>query len=439
MQLPKPVIARVTGRNRLLLALMIVLAALALLDDYQGWRFLLLGLGGAWWLSYAWARSLAERLRLQREMRFGWAQVGDQLEERFSLSNSGQFPGLWVEVVDHSNIPGYQASAVTGIDAGSRNQWRTHGVCSQRGLFTLGPTSLHASDPLGLYQVEIHDPRSTTLMITPPIVPLPEIRVAPGGRAGEGKPLPNAPERTVSAASVRQYSPGDSLRDVHWRTSARRDQFYVRLFESTPSGDWWILLDLEAGSQYGQGDHSTAEHGVILAASLADRGLRLGRAVGLAAQSGGEHPFLAFLPPRQGDVQRWEILRSLALVQPCQRSLRELLNGLRPTLGRYTSLVIITANVQGEWLDSLLALRWLGATPTVLLLDPYAFAGGPSAQPLGRQLNEWGIYHQVITPDLLDRPEARPGHKGQWQWRISPSGRAIAVNPSGETSWRPLQ
>jgi len=122
----------VRGRTRLLLALILFLGVMTIIDDYRGWRFLLLALGSVWWLSWLWARSLARSLHLRREMRFGWAQVGDQLEERFTLTNQGTFPGPCIEIVDHSNMPGYQNNLVTGIDNHDTTQWRTKGVCSRR-------------------------------------------------------------------------------------------------------------------------------------------------------------------------------------------------------------------------------------------------------------------------------------------------------------------
>jgi uncharacterized protein (DUF58 family) len=407
---------------------------IALLDDYQGWRLLLVGFGLTWWLSYRWAHSLAANLHIRREMRFGWAQVGDHMEERFTLDNHSPLPCLWVELQDHSNIPDYEPSRATGIEGSGQHQWRTRGRCTRRGLFNLGPTTLHTTDPLGIYTIEIHDPRLATLMVTPPIVPLPAIEVAPGGRAGEGRPRPNAPERTVSAAGVREYLPGDSLRWIHWRTSARREDYYVRTFESTPSGDWWIILDADRRVQVGEGARATEENSIILAASLADRGLRLGRAVGLVANG---MP-LVWLPPREGNGQRWQILRSLALLETADRPLGELLTGIRPNLGRDTSLVIITPNITGSWLAGLLPLIWQGAVPTVMLLDPAAYGGKGDTTGLSRLLHRWGIQRRIISPELFDRPEAHPGKKGQWNWRISPTGKATALNPEMDTTWKTL-
>ena len=139
--------------------------------------------------------------------------------------------------------------------------------------------------------------------------PTAPIQVAPGGRAGEGSPRFNAPERSVNAATVREYLPGDSLRWIHWPTTVRRNDLFVRVFEGSPAGDWWIILDLDQDVQIGENQDSTQEHGIILAASLADLGMRTGHSVGLITH--GDK--LLWLPPRMSDEHNWDILRSLAM------------------------------------------------------------------------------------------------------------------------------
>jgi uncharacterized protein (DUF58 family) len=428
---------RLTPRHRLLLTLLILLLLfLAIIDEYAGWRFLLFGLGGAWALSRYWARSLSRSLQLRREMRFGWAQVATAWKARLISDSPCRRCGCRSSTTRTCRLY-HQPGAPRGD---SSTTWRASGQCNRRRLFTLGPTTLLTSDPLGLYTIELHDPRSVQLMVTPPVVPLPQIQVAPGGMAGEGRPRPNAPERTVSASSVREYLPGDSLRMVHWRTTARTGQLHVRTFDNTPLGDWWLILDANQRVQAGEAARSTAEHSVILAASLADRGMRLGRAVGLSAEGDS----LTWLPPGQGDGQRWAILRALALLEPGSRPLAELLSGLSPSLGKDSSLVLITPDVSGDWLEALLPLIWRGLAPTVLVLDPASF--NPSStgslagatHRLASELARQGISYQVITPELLDRPEARPGVTGAWHWRVTPSGRAIADEPSLTAPWRSL-
>jgi uncharacterized protein (DUF58 family) len=442
---------RLKFNARLLPVVVVVMLGLQLSYPYRGWMTLLIGMGLAWGIAFVWARALGRGLGLVREMRYGWTQVGDRLQERFTLTNRGALPAMWVEVVDHSTLPDYYAGRVTGVDSDGSNVWHVDGVCTRRGLYTLGPTSLRSGDPLGLYTVSIHYSETSILLVLPPVVPLPAIAITPGGRAGEGsRRLDDALERTISAAGVREYHPGDNPGWIHWPTSARRNDLFVRVFDSTPSSDCWIFLDLDQSVQLGHGWDSTEEHGVILAASLADRELRSGRALGLATH-GAE---LVWLPPRGGDAQRMQILRALALVTPGPHSLHELLERARPALKQRSSVVIITpASARGEpdWVEALIPLLRRGTTPTVLLLDPLSFRDAAETQrsPVSLEktalavkgtvalLTKLGVAHYLITRDVLDRPEARPGRLGRMEWRVSATGRATAIQHQ-DTAWKRL-
>jgi uncharacterized protein (DUF58 family) len=402
-----------------------LLLILQLLTPYKGWMILLVGLGGAWLVSYVWARSLARGLELTREMRFGWMQVGDHLQECFTVANKGWAPAQWVAVLDHSDLPGYDVSTARPVGGRAIIHWFKRGVCNRRGLYTLGPTTVEASDPFGFYAVSLDYSATFTMMVMPPVVHLPAIDIAPGGRAGEGRRLARAHtlDETVSASSVREYTPGDSMRWVHWPTSARRDELHVRTFDRTPSSDWWIYLDMNRRVQAGEGQTSTEEHGVILAASLADHGLHSGRAVGLVTCGHGEE--LTWLTPRLGGDQRWEILRALALAGPGERGLADLLARTRSALKHRNSVIIITPDVEGSWVDSVVLLMRQEITPTVLLLDSASFRSkGKRGRSFGGEgeadrtlasLSELEVTYYRITPDLLDRPEARPGQIGQWR------------------------
>lgn len=426
--------AHVQLNTRLLPVTLIALIVLQMIFPYRGWVILFVVLGGAWLISFWWARSLARGLALIREMRFGWAQVGDRLEERFTLINKSWVPAIWIEVLDHSTLPGYQASQVTAIGMDSENRWIVRGDCTQRGAYVLGPTTLRAGDPFGLFTVTITSPATKSMIVLPPVVSLPEIQVAPGGRVGEGRLRRATFERTVNAAGVRDYQPGDSVSWIHWLTSARRDELFVRHFDNTPSGDWWIVLDLNESAQAGQGQNSTIEHGVILAASLADRGLRAGRAVGLVASA----EQLVWLAPQGGQAQRWDILRALAVARPGSSALSDVLTHARPALKQLSSLIVITSDLQSDWVKALISFVWRGIVPTVLLFDPRSFGGSGDVRPTMATLADLGIARYIMTREVLDRPEAKPGQEGQFDWRITPRGRAVLVRPHHDATWKVL-
>lgn len=433
MKDPSPV--KIQFHSYLWPVLVVIIALLQLLFPYKGWLMLLIGLGGAWLLSFFWVRSLARHLRLERSMRYGWAQVGDTLEENFALKNTSSYPAIWVEVVDHSTIPGREASRATGIGGKAQNSWLVRQVCARRGLFSLGPTTLKTGDPFGIYQVSIENFASATLLVTPPVLPLPAIQVAGGGRAGEGRPARKALEQSISTVSVRDYTPGDTLRSIHWPTTARRGQLYVKTFDNTPISDWWIILDLDQRFMAGEGERSTEETEVILAASLATRGLRNGLAVGLIAN--GES--LDWLPAKMGSTQNLQIMRTLASVTPGDhQSLAILLENALSVIHSQSSLVLITSSIDTDWLKSIISFRDRGVVPTVLLMDPHSFGGEGTSDTLYQTLYGLGIASYVITPDYLDENLLHRKATNVWEWRVTGTGRAVPIRRPDDLGWKVL-
>jgi uncharacterized protein (DUF58 family) len=405
-----------------------------IVDPSRVWVILLVGVGGSWLVCWWWARGLQRSLTYERELRFGWAQVGDKLEERFTLTNAFLLPATWVTVHDHSTLPDHHASVATGVDGSSESQWKVLTQCTRRGVYTLGGTSLETGDPFGMFTLTIEDPTSATLAVMPPVVSLPKFHILSSGWAGEGKSNPRSLEETINASHTREMAPSDPMRWIHWKSTARYNKFYVRQFEGTPAGDWWILLDLDRETSHGSGWDSTEEHGVILAASLAAQGLTKEHPVGLAIN--GNEP--SWTVPRRNEYQQRALLKSLAVAAPSEMGLHDFLHRIGPSLGSHSSLLIITANGYPEWTESLLPLMWRGILPTVFLLDPVSFGGNAHPKPLSDALQTMGIPCHVIPRELLDKRQIRPGQEGEWEWRISGTGKAVPIRiPVAD--WRRLE
>ena len=405
-----------------------------IIDPSRVWVILLIGIGGTWLICRWWARGLARSLHFEREMRYGWAQVGDRLEERFTLRNDFLLPATWVTVQDHSSLPNHQASVATGVDGASTSQWRILSRCTRRGVFTLGGTSLETGDPLGIYTITFEDPTSSTLAVMPPVVSLPGFHINSSNWAGEGKTNRRSLEETINASHTREMSPNDPMRWIHWKSTARHHTFYVRQFEGTPAGDWWILLDLHNGSQLGTGWDSTEEHSVILASSLAAQGLNEEYPVGIAINS--HEP--AWLVPQRNEYQQQSLLRALAVASPAEMSLNEYLQRIGKAVSSHSSLLIVTACADVQWTSSLMPLIWRGILPTVFLLDPISFGGKTNTTAITSTLQSIGVPCHVIPRELLDTPQARPGQEGEWEWRVSATGKAILVQAPVHSDWRRL-
>lgn len=406
-----------------------------ILDPSRVWVILLIGIGGTWLVCWWWARGLARSLHFEREMRYGWAQVGDRLEERFTLRNDFMLPATSVTLQDHSTLPDHKASIATGVDGASTSQWKILSQCTKRGLYTLGGMTIETGDPLGVYTITFEDPTSSTLHVMPPVVALPRFHILSSGWAGDGKTNPRSFEETIDASHTREMTPNDPMRSIHWKSTARYDKFYVRQFEGTPAGDWWILLDLYKGSQVGKGWDSTEEHSVILTASLAAQGLREEHSVGLAINA----EEASWLVPRRNEYQQRSILKSLAVASPSELELKEYLHRVGKMLGSHSSLLVVTVCADLEWTQSLIPLMWRGIMPTVFLLDPISFGGTENTAALTNALQLLGVPCHVIPREMLDKPQARPGQEGEWEWRISGTGKAHLVHSPIHSDWQRLE
>ena len=405
-----------------------------ILDPSRVWVILLMGIGGSWLVCWWWARGLQRSLTFERELRYGWAHVGDRLEERFTLQNSFSLPATYVAIQDHSTLPDHYASVATGVDSSSSSQWKINTQCTRRGVYTLGGTTLETGDPFGIYTVTFEDRTSATLAVMPPVVSLPKFQILSGGWAGEGRPNPRSLEETINASHTREMTPNDPMRWIHWKSTARHDKYYVRQFEGTPAGDWWLLLDLDQTMQLGTGWDSTEEHGVIFAASIAAQGLKAEHPVGLAV-NGRE---LSWIVPRRNEAQQRSLLKALAVAAPSEMSLHDYLRRMGQALGSHSSLLIVTANTDPEWTEALLPLMWRGITPNVFLLDPVSFGGSRETRSVTDTLQMMGVTFHVIPKEMLDQKQIRPGQEGEWEWRVSWRGKVTVVrNPL--TDWRRLE
>ncbi len=381
------------------LALLPLLLILQLLTPSLTWITLFLALGGLAGLAYAWVRAQAQSLEMVRTRQGSVMVAGDTFSEEFRLINHSALLVLWAEVADDSQLPGYQPSRVVGCGAQNSFRWRSQAECEQRGVFRLGPQRLILGDPLGLFRLTVDFPKTEMLLVYPRVVHLPAVTLPRGNTSGRDRrrrPLMGS----LRSPSVRDYFPGDSLRHVHWPSTARRGHLMVTEMEIEPSGDLWIVLDLDRRVHQGTGEQGTLEYSIILAASLAAELLAGGehRAVGLLAAGADASPIL--LPPQPGQAQLWQILAALAPTQPGAVSLGELLHTSRPIFGRGRTVVVITpAGRQGEgesgrqgegesgrpgeeetgrpgeeetrsWVTELVYLQGVGLASSVLLVEP---------------------------------------------------------------------
>ncbi|MGN8025485.1 DUF58 domain-containing protein [Microbacterium sp. 22242] len=148
----------------------------------------------------------------------------------------------------------------------------------RRAVLTLGPVSSERTDPVGVLRREVAWTEPTELYVHPRTVTL-------GGdttgllRDLEGLPTRDLADDDVSFHALREYVPGDDLRYVHWKSTARTQKLMIRQFEQTRRSQLVIALSTRA-DEYADDDEF--ELAVSIAGSVAVSAMRDGKDVRVA-------------------------------------------------------------------------------------------------------------------------------------------------------------
>ena len=339
-------------------------------------------------LTFIWTRSLVQNLAVNRVLRTKWCVVGDTIQEDFVIRNDGRLPALWVEVRDESTIPHYHPGVVESLGGLDERRWTARAVCRRRGLFKLGPVRVLTGDPFGIFQGSVTYPSETSFVVYPPLIDLPGLPMPAGTASGTSRSSLRSLHVTTDAYGIRDYEPGDSLHRIHWLSSARTGELRSKEYDLEPSGNLWIILDLDAAVHAGEDEESTEEYAVNIATAMIHQAIRDNKAVGLVAY-GAEK---TVIPPAKGARHLWRLMEQLALVSANGRlPLHQVMTDVSATLGKGLSIVVITPSTDTTWLNSLLVMRNRAAAPAVILLDQASFGGAHSARELARQLLTAGL------------------------------------------------
>ncbi|WP_395296534.1 DUF58 domain-containing protein [Kitasatospora hibisci] len=145
-----------------------------------------------------------------------------------------------------------------------------------RGRYPLGPLQLRLADPFGMCELGRSFSAYDVLTVVPQVQQLPHVRLS-GEWIGQGE----SRARTLALAGdddviLREYRPGDDLRRVHWKSTARYGELMVRREEQPQKARAAVLLDTREIGHRGSGPASSFEWAVGCAASVAGHLLQRG-------------------------------------------------------------------------------------------------------------------------------------------------------------------
>ena len=327
-------------------------------------------------IAWVWPRLVIRRITFSRHLDPGTPTVGEPFEEVFKVRKKGWVPAPWLEIRDLGQIPDYQPGRV--FSAGSEPvTWRARGSYRRRGWMTFGPTAMRVQEPFGLFSQEVRLRDRTTVLVYPRVRPIPELLASSAQQIGVSPSFGAWADYPPETGGVRDYTSGDSFGRIHWPLSAHHNRLMSKTFEQPLTTDIWILLDLDRKVHFGEGEESTVEYAVSLAASMTSQVYSRGRQVGLIANDGRG----TFLEPHRALRQDRLILDYLAIAQADgNTSLSQALAWDRMRRLPRRAIAVITPSADPEWVRLLEAVRGRGTTLIVFYVDPASF-GGPDNNP----------------------------------------------------------
>ena len=359
-------------------------------------------------ISYVWSKWGFERMTARVDRPAGELSVGDTLRETITLENRGGPPKSWVEVEDHTSVPNLKIAEVVSLPGVVTFRRFTMGArLTQRGEFSVGPLVIKTADPFGIFPQEAVFAEKQSLVVYPRVEQIPDYAVPAAGLTGESSRRRRTYVLSPEVASVRDYSPGDSVSRIHWPTTARAGKLMVKTFEQGRASDIWVVFDQDASTVVGEGEESTDEYGASIAASTVDKYLGLQLPVGYAAH-GSES---LVLPPDHGSGQRSAIFRHIAVSRPTgDRPLFSLIAEIGHEVSRGSSVVAITSAPDGEWVDALGAVQKRGVQAVAVWLDRASFGDEGGAGTIRARLVALGVRTFVVgrgasIPGALSAPE----------------------------------
>ncbi len=154
----------------------------------------------------------------------GWIPVAPVILEIPSMSGGES------RKIRLKDIPGRVQSLRMPIDA------------AHVGIYTSGIQTCMIEDMLGMFQRVIRpDETVYSLTVLPRVFDVDPLVMAPGDPGSEL--MARANEDLNAPSDIRAYQPGDAMKKIHWKLSARKQELIVRKFEEPLLQEVLILMD----------------------------------------------------------------------------------------------------------------------------------------------------------------------------------------------------
>ena len=367
-------------------------------NTQTGWLFVLSAfLLGVLVISWVLSRRSIHNLDVTAKIH-GEAQKGKSLRVEVLLSNGSSKPvhepRIEMERPDWArSTPDFQW-AIPKMPAESSARTSYSMVPVVRGEHSLPPLRIICGAPFGLFTVVKSVGTERTLLIYPEIEKLPQLKSRSRAATALGElTSPTGRGDTHSLRSVREYRPGDDLRQVHWKASARLGPGSPLLVREhhAPAPNRVLLFVDTSGKGAEAGIHQPFERAVALAASILWSATRDGTQAGLALRADDGHwSVLCHWPQQYRALARVQLDLSLSPEKWTQEAARVFGTSL-PRGFRSSQATVVKGAVKTQTLEQ--PPSWM--SKLFLLQDPSQVLTPPDSPKIVRLDSTRPGFHDV--------------------------------------------
>jgi uncharacterized protein (DUF58 family) len=284
-----------------------------------------------------WSALSLEEVRYTLSSDTTHAFIGDEIELVQSIENRKPLPVPWLRITEFlpqglelvgkedqfiDYVGGTTMEETASLGRYERMRRRHRVKLLARGHYQVSHSALASGDLFGLYvKNKSVDPHRWNLIVYPDTVPLPDLDLAaarPIGDALSRVPIWRDPTRP---AGVREYRPGDPVKTIDWKTTARRNELFVRVFDPSVSQYAVVLTEGNTTDRPWEGFRldvleSVASCAASVARHALDSGFRTGLIVNSTVSLGGQN----VVRPASGPHQLASIMETLAMMRPVTMS-----------------------------------------------------------------------------------------------------------------------
>ena len=290
--------------------------------------------------------------------------------------------------------------------------------CPSRGVYDLGPVELKSGDIFTLFERQESRDQRDRLIVYPQIWPMEELGLPSKEPFGERKAQRFLLEDPLRTMGVRDYHPEDSMRFIHWKATARRNELQVRALEPSTTLNLVILLNVATYKHHWRGvDPELLERTIGVAGSLATWAVGQKYKVGLVANGSVPHSDQPIrVPAGRSPDQLPAVLEALAAVTSfATMSIQDLLRRESPRLPWGATLVVVSAVVAEELAAAIVGLRDAGRRMGLI----------STAEEPPPYLEGVTTYHLPSTAPPFQNLEAEPANV---MWTLEAAG--LVVRPA---------